>query len=87
MQELPWLQAGGCSAGCWPSGAEVLWSLGQQGPCSPSMPIEQAQLVSPQAAWSAAAGSLITALSLSRLDLCRKQSHVAVIALGKQTNL
>jgi len=46
VQELPWVQAGGCSARCWPSSAEVLWSSGQQGPCSPSVPIGQAQLVS-----------------------------------------
>lgn len=41
----------------------------------------------PVAAWFGAAGDLIAALSLSRLDPHRKQGHVAVIALGKQTNL
>lgn len=41
----------------------------------------------PAAARSGVAGDLIAALSLSRLDPCRKQGHVAVIALGKQTNL
>lgn len=36
---------------------------------------------------SGTACDLITALSLSRLDPGRKQGHVAVIVLGKQTNL
>lgn len=44
-------------------------------------------MASESARGSGTACDLIAALSLSRLDPGRKQGHVAVIVLGKQTNL
>lgn len=44
-------------------------------------------MASEAARGSGTACDLIAALSLSRLDPSRKQGHVAVIVLGKQTNL